>query len=100
MKLLNQIIYEYVEQYYLTYSLEKPKYVIEKIIYSYPIYTNFPLIEAPINDYEFKAQISQGKTGKVIHIQSIQVLKVYPPECFLWLQLFFRTCDCGNKVYI
>jgi len=94
LKLLNQLTYEFLTSYYSLSSISKPDFFLERTLYSFPNFSNFPLIEAPLNDFEFKSFISQSKSGHLIHLQSIQVLKIYPPECFLWLQLFIKPCDC------
>jgi len=92
--MLDQIIYEFLTQNFLINGIPKPEFLLERTLSCHPNFQNFPFIETPIKDHEFKLHTFQSKTGHLIHLQSIQVLKIYPQECFLWLQHFIKHCDC------
>lgn len=83
-------------KFYQTSPNEIPELLNEKILYSYPNFSNFPASETPLSNYEFQNHIYNSKNGLLIYLQSIQVVKVYPPEVYLWMQFFLKNCDCEN----
>ena len=94
LKTLNQLTFEFLIKSYLMNGSIKPDFLVERILFCRPKFDNFPFIETPIKDYEFKLATLQSKGGHLLHLQSIQVLKIYPPECFIWLQHFIKPCAC------